>query len=49
MSRFKREAEILASLSHPNIATIYSVEDATLVMELVEGESPHGPMPFGEA
>src|SRR5436305_10929105 len=49
IARFKREAELLASLNHPNIATLYGVESDTLVMELVEGESPQGPMPFDEA
>ena len=47
--RFQREAQVLASLNHPNIAQIYGVEDRALVMELVEGESPKGPMPFDEA
>jgi hypothetical protein len=37
MARFQREAELLASLNHPNIAHIYGVEDRALVMELVEG------------
>ncbi len=37
MARFEREAKILASLNHPNIAAIYGVEDRALVMELVEG------------
>jgi serine/threonine protein kinase len=46
MARFQREAEVLASLNHPNIAHIYGVEDRALVMELVEGESPKGAMPF---
>src|SRR4051794_8542096 len=46
LTRITREAEVLASLNHPNIATIYGVEDASLVMELVEGEPPAGPMPF---
>src|SRR5271166_5008558 len=46
MARFQREAEVLASLNHPNIAHIYGVEDRALVMELVEGESPQGPMTF---
>src|SRR5713101_3539892 len=49
MARFQREAEVLASLNHPNIAAIYGVEDRALVMELVEGESPKGPMPFDDA
>ena len=38
MARFQREAEVLASLNHPNIAPIYGLEEcAALVMELVEG------------
>jgi serine/threonine-protein kinase len=49
MMRFQREAEVLASFNHPNIATIHGVEEHALVMELVEGESPKGPMPFEEA
>src|SRR6516162_7361155 len=49
MARFQREAEVLASLNHPNIATIHGVEENALVMELVEGESPKGPMPFEDA
>src|SRR3984893_10572812 len=49
MARFQREAEVLASLNHPNIAVIYGVEDRALVMELVEGASPKGPLPFDEA
>src|SRR5579863_4045499 len=46
MARFQREAEVLASLNHPNIAAIYGVAESdnarALVMELVEGESPKG-------
>jgi serine/threonine protein kinase len=49
MARFQREAEVLASLNHPNIATIYGVEERALVMELVEGDSPKGPLPFDDA
>ena len=41
LARFQREAEVLASLNHPQIASIYGLEDAddvkALVMELVEG------------
>ena len=42
VARFKREAQLLASLNHPNIAAIYGLEEAAgavaLVLELVEGE-----------
>ena len=41
MARFQREAQVLASLNHPNIAAIYGLEESgdvrALVMELVEG------------
>src|SRR5256885_15879642 len=49
MARFQREAEVLASLNHPNIAHIHGIEERALVMELVEGESPKGPLPFEDA
>jgi len=58
MARFEREAQVLASLNHPNIATIHGLEDGAgvraLVMELVEGPTladriAQGPMPFEEA
>src|SRR6201988_4608211 len=43
LSRFQREAKMLASLNHPNIATIYGLEQSNgtnyLVMELVSGET----------
>jgi serine/threonine-protein kinase len=43
VSRFQREAEVLASLNHPNIAAIYDLQEANgarfLVLELVEGET----------
>jgi len=37
MARFEREAQVLASLNHPNIAVIHGVEERALIMELVEG------------
>ena len=58
MARFQREAKVLASLSHPNIATIYGLEDSgstrALVMELVEGPTlanriKAGPIPVDES
>lgn len=58
LARFQREAEVLASLNHPNIAAIYGLEDAAgmqaLVMELVEGPTladriAEGPIPVDEA
>src|SRR5271155_1311806 len=49
MLRFQREAEVLASLNHPNIAQIYGVEERALVMELVEGQTLKGPLPLETA
>jgi serine/threonine-protein kinase len=54
MVRFQREAEVLASLNHPNIAAIYGVEERALVMELVEGPTladriAQGAIPLEEA
>ena len=58
LARFQREAEVLASLNHPNIAAIYGLEESdvakALVMELVEGPTLadrffRGPIPLDEA
>jgi serine/threonine-protein kinase len=54
MARFTREAQMLASLNHPNIAAIYGVEERALVMELVEGpilaeRIAAGPIPLDDA
>src|SRR5262249_19685500 len=58
LARFRREAHVLASINHPNIAAIYGFEDASnvhaLVMELVEGSTladrlAAGPIPLTEA
>ena len=49
MARFEREAQMLAALNHPNIATVYGIEQGALVMELVEGADLKGPLPPEEA
>ena len=58
LARFQREAQILASLNHPNIAAIYGIEEAggtrALVLELVEGPTladriAKGPIALDEA
>lgn len=58
LARFQREAKVLASLNHPNIAAIYGFEDSgsthALVMELVEGPTladriKPGPIPVEES
>src|SRR5580700_11358730 len=46
MARFQREAEVLASINHPNIAHLYGFEEQALVMELVEGETLASPLPI---
>ena len=58
LARFEREAKLLASLNHPNIGSIYGLEEAdgirALVLELVEGPTladriKQGPIPIDEA
>ena len=58
LARFEREAQALAALKHPHIATIHGIEDAAgaraLVLELVEGETladriTRGPVAISEA
>src|SRR5437016_5264527 len=49
MTRFEREAQVLASLNHPNIAAIYGIEQNAIVMELVEGADLAGPVPIDTA
>src|ERR1700693_164227 len=57
MARFDREAKVLASLNHPNIASLYGLEESNgvraLVMELVDGPTladhiKQGPLPLEE-
>ena len=58
LARFQREAELLATLNHPNIAAVYGLEKADgvtgIVLELVEGETladviARGPIPLADA
>jgi serine/threonine protein kinase len=58
VARFRREAQVLASLNHPHIGQIYGLDESNdtqfLVLELVEGESldkriARGPIPVDEA
>ena len=49
MGRFEREAQVLASLNHPNIAAIYGIEQGAIVMELIEGADLAGPLPIDTA
>src|SRR5579864_6173951 len=47
--RFEREARTIAALNHPNICALYDVGPNYLVMELVEGDAPKGPLPVANA
>ncbi len=53
LARFEREAKVLASLNHPNIAQIYGFEESgngcALIMELVPGQTLKGPLEIDTA
>jgi eukaryotic-like serine/threonine-protein kinase len=53
LARFEREAKVLASLNHPNIAQIHAIEEVggirALVMELIPGQTLKGPISLYEA
>ncbi len=53
LARFEREAKVLASLNHPNIATIYAIEESpegkAIAMELVSGNTLKGQIPLETA
>jgi serine/threonine-protein kinase len=54
LARFTREAQVLASLNHQNIAAIYGFEENALVLEFVDGPTladriAQGPIPLDEA
>src|SRR5690242_7008329 len=58
VARFQREAQVLASLNHPNIAAIYDFQEVSglwfLILEFIEGQTlaervAHGRIPVDEA
>jgi serine/threonine protein kinase/Tol biopolymer transport system component len=53
LARLRREARSLAALNHPNIATVYGLEEfdgaTCIILELVEGEALRGPLPIQKA
>jgi serine/threonine protein kinase len=54
LARFSREAQVLATLNHPNIAQIYGLEDRAIILELVDGPTledriAQGAVPLAEA
>jgi Tol biopolymer transport system component/tRNA A-37 threonylcarbamoyl transferase component Bud32 len=48
-ARFEREAQAIAAVNHPHVCSLYDVGPDYLVMEYVEGESLHGPVPIPRA
>ena len=54
LARFRREAQVLASLNHPNIGHIYGIEEHAIILELVEGRTladriAQGPLRLADA
>jgi serine/threonine protein kinase len=47
--RFEREARAIEAVNHPHVCSLYDVGPDYLVMEYVEGESLHGPVPLAQA
>ncbi|HEX8027458.1 MAG TPA: protein kinase [Vicinamibacterales bacterium] len=47
--RFEREAKAIAAVNHPRVCSLYDVGPDYLVMEYVEGEGLHGPVPIARA
>ena len=47
--RFEREARAIAGLNHPHICQIYDIGPGYLVLEHIDGTTPRGPLPPGEA
>jgi serine/threonine protein kinase len=47
--RFEREARAIAAVNHPHVCSVYDVGPDYLVMEYVEGEGLHGPVPIARA
>src|SRR5215510_8150539 len=48
-ARFEQEARAIAALNHPHICQIYDVGPDYLVLEYIEGQAIHGPLPSKQA
>ncbi len=44
LTRFQREAQVLASLNHPNVAQIYGLEESAILVNLASGEAGASPI-----